>query len=112
MPAPSLSAAFLEPLNKEEQQPTVATDAPADERQPTQLEHALKQRKGDWRVLQYYVLRMGLKGMVLYALLMVVFTFFYGFARKSCRLASQSQNPADAKQLSGLKSGPNPQARD
>jgi hypothetical protein len=83
----SSSSGFPDPPKNEEQQPTAANDSTAEERQSTHLEHALQQRKGDWRVLQYYVLRMGIKGMILYGLLMVIFTFFYGFARK-CYLLS------------------------
>jgi hypothetical protein len=97
-PASSSSSVVLDPLRNEEQQQAVAAvDSPSDERQPSQLEEDLKQRKGDWRVLQYYVVHMGTKGMLIFILLMIVFTFFYGFARKCCHLTTHTSNQADAK---------------
>lgn len=41
-----------------------------------------KQRKGDWRVFQYYSLRMGTTGMLIFLSIMTVFIFLYGFPRK------------------------------
>ncbi|KAI9146961.1 ABC multidrug transporter B [Paramyrothecium foliicola] len=86
----SSSSVFPDQPKIEEQQPTATSNSLADERQPSQLEHALEHRKGDWRVLQYYILRTGSKGMVLYAIFMVVFTFFYGFAPVWVELWAQS----------------------
>lgn len=40
-----------------------------------------KQRKGDWRVFHYYSLRMGIRGMLIFFVLMTIFTFLYGFPR-------------------------------
>ncbi|KAH7320765.1 putative ABC multidrug transporter [Stachybotrys elegans] len=44
-----------------------------------ELEGTLKQRKGDWHVLQYYVHNMGPLGMLAFTLLMTVFVFLYCF---------------------------------
>lgn len=48
----------------------------------TELEDTLKQRKGDWRVLQYYVHNMGPLRMLAFGLLMMLFVFLYCFPRE------------------------------
>ncbi|CAG9987270.1 unnamed protein product [Clonostachys byssicola] len=90
LPIQSSSSVAPDPPGKSGEETTNAEASSADERPPTRLEQDLKQRKGDWRVLQYYILRMGTTGMVLYGFLMVIFTFFYGFAPVWVELWAQS----------------------
>jgi hypothetical protein len=60
-----------------EPKPSGSKSAPS-----TELEDTLKQRKGDWRVLQYYVHNMGPLRMLVFAVLTTLFVFLYCFPRK------------------------------